>query len=50
MLIGGHADGGVLSGGGSRRWMRRVGGHEADGVKPVYFPSSPLQFVEGADG
>jgi len=46
VIIGGHADEGVLSGGGSAQ-VDAPGGRPGGSVwgRPVYFPSSPLQFV-----
>jgi beta-glucosidase len=46
VIIGGHADEGVLSGGGSAQ-VDAPGGRPGGSQwgKPVYFPSSPLQFV-----
>ena len=51
VVIGGHADEGVLSGGGSAQVDAPGGlpGGSKWGV-PVYFPSSPLQFVKEQAG
>ena len=45
-IIGGHADEGVLSGGGSAQ-VDAPGGRPGGSVwgKPVYFPSSPLRYL-----
>jgi beta-glucosidase len=51
VVIGGHADEGVLSGGGSAQVDApggRPGGSEWG--KPVYFPSSPVQFLKEQAG
>jgi len=51
VLIGGHADEGVLSGGGSAQ-VDAPGGRPGGSMwgQPVYFPSSPLQFVKEQAG
>jgi beta-glucosidase len=51
VVIGGHADEGVLSGGGSAQ-VDAPGGRPGGSVwgRPVYFPSSPLQFVKEQAG
>jgi len=51
VVIGGHADEGVLSGGGSAQ-VDAPGGRPGGSMwgQPVYFPSSPLQFVKEQAG
>jgi beta-glucosidase len=51
VVIGGHADEGVLSGGGSAQ-VDAPGGRPGGSVwgKPVYFPSSPLKYVKEQAG
>ena len=51
VVIGGHADEGVLSGGGSAQ-VDAPGGRPGGSVwgQPVYFPSSPLQFMKEQAG
>ena len=50
-VIGGHADEGVLSGGGSAQ-VDAPGGRPGGSMwgKPVYFPSSPLRYVKEQAG
>jgi beta-glucosidase len=51
VVIGGHADEGVLSGGGSAQ-VDAPGGRPGGSVwgQPVYFPSSPLKYVRELAG
>ena len=51
VVIGGHADEGVLSGGGSAQ-VDAPGGRPGGSVwgKPVYFPSSPLKYLKEQAG